>query len=59
MREYKAIITRRSEELPDLIWDKMCGTRQPFAHKRWLMLLELITGDYHPITYSFGKGINW
>lgn len=56
MREYKAVITRRSEELPELIWDKMCGTRQPFAHKRWLMLLEQITGDYHPYYVQLWQG---
>lgn len=48
MREYKTIITRQSEELPTPAWDKMCGTRQPFAHKRWLQLLELIARDYEP-----------
>lgn len=48
MRECKTIITRQSEELPESAWDKMCGTRQPFAHKRWLQLLELIAKDYEP-----------
>lgn len=56
MRECKTIITRQSEELPESAWNKMCGTRQPFAHKRWLQLLELIAKDYQPYYLQLWSG---
>lgn len=48
MTEFKTIITRQCEELPEPAWDKMCGSHQPFAHKRWLRLLEAIAKAYQP-----------
>jgi predicted N-acyltransferase len=34
----------------------MCGTRQPFAHVRWLRLLELIASSYQPHYLQIWQG---
>ena len=48
MSRFRTVITRRCDALPGPAWDKMCGASQPFAHLRWLHLLEAIASYYHP-----------
>lgn len=56
MSVFKTIITRQCNELPADAWNKLCGTRQPFAHVRWLRLLEAIASAYQPRYLQVWRG---